>query len=71
MSTPVPIQHHGSLRRILALVRKESWQVIRDPSSIAVGIVMPMMLLILFGYGLSFDLKNLPVAIERDFRGGA
>lgn len=63
MSTPAPIQHHGSLRRILALVRKESWQVIRDPSSIAVGIVMPMMLLILFGYGLSFDLKNLPVAL--------
>ena len=53
----------GSLRRILALVRKESWQVVRDPSSIAVGIVMPMILLILFGYGLSFDLKNLPVAL--------
>ncbi len=53
----------GSLRRILALVRKESWQVVRDPSSIAVGIVMPMILLVLFGYGLSFDLKNLPVAL--------
>ncbi|SFI51216.1 ABC-2 type transport system permease protein [Phyllobacterium sp. CL33Tsu] len=53
----------NSLRRILALVRKESWQVVRDPSSIAVGIVMPMILLILFGYGLSFDLKNLPVAM--------
>lgn len=53
----------GSLRRIMALVRKESWQVVRDPSSIAVGIVMPMVLLILFGYGLSFDLKNLPVAL--------
>jgi ABC-2 type transport system permease protein len=53
----------GSFRRILALVRKESWQVVRDPSSIAVGIVMPMILLVLFGYGLSFDLKNLPVAL--------
>ncbi|ATU92304.1 ABC transporter permease [Phyllobacterium zundukense] len=53
----------GSFRRIMALVRKESWQVVRDPSSIAVGIVMPMILLILFGYGLSFDLKNLPVAL--------
>ncbi len=51
------------MRRILALVRKESWQVVRDPSSIAVGIVMPMVLLVLFGYGLSFDLKNLPVAL--------
>lgn len=52
-----------SLRRVTALVRKEAWQVVRDPSSIAVGIVLPMMLLILFGYGLSFDLKNMPVAL--------
>ena len=58
-----PSSQHGRLRRILALVRKESWQVVRDPSSVAVGIVMPMVLLILFGYGLSFDLKNLPVAL--------
>ena len=52
----------ASLRRISALMRKEGWQVMRDPSSIAVGIVMPMVLLVLFGYGLSFDLKNVPVA---------
>ena len=38
-------------------------QVVRDPSSIAVGIVMPMVLLVLFGYGLSFDVKNVPVAL--------
>jgi ABC-2 type transport system permease protein len=53
----------GRLRRVVALVRKESWQVLRDPSSIAIGIVMPMLLLVLFGYGLSFDVKNVPVAI--------
>ncbi|WP_439498101.1 ABC transporter permease [Bosea sp. (in: a-proteobacteria)] len=53
----------GRLRRIMALIRKESWQVLRDPSSVAIGIVMPMLLLVLFGYGLSFDVKNVPVAI--------
>lgn len=51
------------LRRIVALIRKETLQVFRDPSSIAVGIIMPMVLLILFGYGLSFDVKNVPVAL--------
>jgi ABC-2 type transport system permease protein len=66
----------GRLRRIAALIRKEAYQVFRDPSSIAVGIVMPMMLLILFGYGLSFDVKNVPVAIvleenSADARGAA
>lgn len=53
----------AALRRILALVRKETYQVFRDPSSIAIGIVMPIILLVLFGYGLSYDIKNLPVAI--------
>jgi ABC-2 type transport system permease protein len=53
----------GSLRRIAALIRKETLQVFRDPSSIAVGIVMPILLLVLFGYGLSFDVKNVPVAL--------
>ena len=51
------------LRRIWALMRKESFEVVRDPSSIALGIVMPVMLVLLFGYGLSLDLKNVPVAV--------
>ena len=53
----------AALGRIAALVRKETYQVFRDPSSIAIGIVMPIILLVLFGYGLSFDLKNLPIAV--------
>ena len=53
----------ASIRRIVALIRKETLQVFRDPSSIAVGIVMPILLLVLFGYGLSFDVKNVPVAL--------
>jgi pyoluteorin transport system permease protein len=53
----------NKIRRIGALIRKESYQVIRDPSSIAIGIVMPVILVLLFGYGLSLDVKNVPVAI--------
>lgn len=59
----VVAQGRGRRRRIAALIRKETWQVFRDPSSIIVGIIMPMILLVLFGYGLSFDVKNVPVAI--------
>ena len=51
------------LRRIWALMRKESFEVVRDPSSVAIGIVMPVMLVLLFGYGLSLDLKNVPIAV--------
>ena len=33
------------------------------PSSIAVGMVMPVVLILLFGYGLTLDVKNVPVAV--------
>ena len=57
------IQAHPRVRRIIALVVKETRQVLRDPSSIAIGVVMPMILILLFGYGLSLDVKNVPVAL--------
>src|SRR4051812_12967594 len=51
------------LRRVWALIVKESRQIVRDPSSIAIGVVMPMMLILLFGYALSLDVKNAPIAV--------
>ena len=53
----------AKLRRVRALVRKETLQVVRDPSSIAIGIVLPLILILLFGYGLSLDVKNVPLAV--------
>jgi ABC-2 type transport system permease protein len=50
-------------RRVRALVRKETYQVARDPSSIAIGVILPLILILLFGYGLSLDVKNVPVAL--------
>ncbi len=51
------------LLRVRALVLKESRQIVRDPSSIAIGAVLPLILILLFGYGLSLDVKNVPVAV--------
>ena len=51
------------MRRVGSLVRKETRQIIRDPSSIALGIVLPVLLILLFGYGLSLDVTNVPVAV--------
>jgi len=50
-------------RRIGALTRKETRQILRDPSSIAIGIVFPLMLILLFGYGLSLDVTRVTVAM--------
>ncbi len=53
----------ASLRRTFALIRKEGYQIVRDPSSIIIGVVMPLLLILLFGYALSLDVKNVPVAV--------
>jgi ABC-2 type transport system permease protein len=50
-------------QRVWALVRKEGHQAVRDPSSIAIGLVLPVVLILLFGYGLSLDVRNVPVAV--------
>lgn len=52
-----------AFRRISSLVRKEYNQLIRDRSSLVIGIVIPIMLILLIGYGLSLDVKNVPVAV--------
>jgi ABC-2 type transport system permease protein len=53
----------AKLRRIRALTFKETRQVLRDPSSIAIGIVFPLMMILLFGYGLSLDVNRVSVAV--------
>jgi ABC-2 type transport system permease protein len=59
-----PTEARGAkLTRIWALVRKEGLQVVRDPSSFAIGIVLPLILILLYGYGVTFDVKHVPVAI--------
>jgi len=49
--------------RLKGLVRKEFLQIVRDPSSIAIAFLMPLFLLVLFGYGVSLDADHLPVAL--------
>ena len=53
----------GTLRRLRALIRKESRQLLRDRSNVAVGIVLPLFLIVCFGYGLSLDVKDVPIAV--------
>jgi len=49
--------------RLRAMIRKESLQILRDPSSIAIAFVLPVLLLLLFGYGVSLDAKHVRVAL--------
>ncbi|WP_319585933.1 ABC transporter permease [uncultured Desulfobulbus sp.] len=53
----------GKLLRIKGMIRKEWLQVIRDPSSIAIAFFLPLLLLLIFGYGVSLDAKNIRIAL--------
>lgn len=61
------------LRRFNAMVVKESLQVTRDPSAILIAFVLPPVLLFLFAFAMSLDIRNVPVAVvlESDSAGAA
>ena len=55
------------MRRIKALTKKELIQIIRDPRSLSMAILIPVLLLILFGYALTLDVNNVHMAVwDRD-----
>jgi drug efflux transport system permease protein len=49
--------------RMAAMARKETIQIRRDTRSMIIVLVMPVLLVLLFGYGVSLDLKHLPVYV--------
>lgn len=48
--------------RLAALMRKEAYEIVRDPSSIAIAFLLPLVLLFIFGYGVSLDAHHIAVA---------
>lgn len=52
-----------NLRRVLAMAFKEMLQVWRDPRSLAIALLMPVMQMVLLGYGVSLDLKRVPLCV--------
>ena len=58
-----PLDRTGRLRRVGGLVRKESLQILRDPSSYLIAVLLPLLLLFIFDYGVSLDLRRIPVGL--------
>ncbi len=48
-----------SLRKINAVMRKEFYHLIRDPRSLILAFIIPLCLILLFGYALSLDVNNV------------
>ncbi len=49
--------------RIKAISKKELIQIWRDPFSLAMAFLMPVLLLVIFGYAISFDITNIDTII--------
>lgn len=50
-------------RRLFAIAYKETLQVCRDPRSLAIALLMPLLQMALLGYGVSLDIKNVSLCV--------
>ncbi|HHW78966.1 MAG TPA: ABC transporter permease, partial [Xanthomonadaceae bacterium] len=60
-----------NVQHVRAMARKEWWHLLRDPRSLALILIMPSMLLFLFGYAIRLDLQHAPIAIVQESRDAA
>lgn len=52
-----------SLRTIRAILRREFIDVLRDPRSLALTLLWPISMLVMYGYGIRYDVDNVPITI--------
>ena len=55
------------LRRIRAIAVKESLQIVRDPRSLMIALLIPLLQMFMLGYGVNLDVKHIPIcAYDRE-----
>ena len=65
--TGEPAAKRMDIRRIAAVVVKETREIARDPITIWVALLMPLVMLFLFGYAITLDVKNVSLGVwDRD-----
>ncbi len=60
---PPPRRHRYDPLRLWAYARRETMELLRDPIRLAFALLGPIVLMIAFGYGISFDVEDLPYAV--------
>lgn len=51
------------LRRIQAIAVKEALQIVRDPRSLMIALLVPLMQMVIFGYGVNLDIRHIPLCV--------
>ncbi len=57
-----------NLARLWAMSRKEAVQLRRDPRSLTLAFLLPLALILFFGYAISFDIRNIEMAVLDESR---
>jgi len=54
-------------RRVKAIMVKESLQIVRDPRSLMIALLIPLLQMFMLGYGISLDVEHIPLcAYDRE-----
>jgi ABC-2 type transport system permease protein len=56
------------IRRIVAILKKETTQIWRDKVTLAISIAIPLTLLLLFGYSIKMNVRDIPTAVADQSR---
>ena len=59
------------MRKVLAVARKELRQIRRDRRSLLILLFVPAFFLLIYGYALNFDIRNIRLAVQDDDRSSA
>ena len=60
-----------SLGRLVAMARKETLHLLRDPRSLALAFVLPAVMVLAFGWVITFDIRFIPMAVYDEDRTSA
>ena len=52
------------MKTYLALIKKEFYQILRDPSSILIAFILPLVILILYRYSVNLDTVKITLGIK-------
>jgi ABC-2 type transport system permease protein len=63
-----PLAAGGKMKRLKAVIVKEFAQILRDPTSLTIIFLMPLLMMIIFGYSINYDLENINAGVI-DFSG--
>jgi len=53
-----------SLRRTVAVARKEVFHILRDPFTLGAALGLPVFMVVVFGIAIEFNIKNIPLAVS-------